>query len=464
MKKRLAAEWEPIKGVMIAWPAFLPHAYIVDLTQNYHVYLCVPGQDEENNAKKYLTEWGGNIRNVTFCQGPQGFDAPWVRDWGMHPIFDESRNFHLAGAEYQMSTPFVAYENPEVMFDGQNQPLSPNSYEQEENKAQPMIAEQIGQPFKKLPYALTGGNIMSDGFNKMMSMQVILTENRAKGISEEQFYANVARDTGMGDYSIFSNFGDYGLQHIDCYLKMIDEETLLVSRTPKNHKLYQRYEDLLDKEIRKSRTRYGRPFKIFRLDIVPFNEGHDDLTAYVNSVILNNSVYVPMYGIPQDKIALQQWQDVLPGYEIKGFDFEFAKEPEVITNRTGYTRTGWGTEDVAHCRTRAVWDENMLYIAVRRLEEEEPANQVLDIHVNIVDYSKAGLIEGSLKLYYREAGGTEWNCQPLETTNDRELFLGSLMGKPGDTIEYYVAAESKSGRKETMPRVAPKGTYKVHIR
>ena len=200
------------------------------------------------------------------------------------------------------------------------------------------------------------------------------------------------------------------------------------------------------------------------MDIVPFNEGHDDLTAYVNSVILNNSVYVPMYGIPQDKIALQQWQEVLPGYEIKGFDFEFAKEPEVITNRTGYTRTGWGTEDVAHCRTRAVWDENMLYIAVRRLEEEEPANQVLDIHVNIVDYSKAGLIKGSLKLYYREAGGTEWNCQPLETTNDRELFLGSLMGKPGDTIEYYVAAESKSGRKETMPRVAPKGTYKVHIR
>ena len=54
MKKRLAAEWEPIKGVMIAWPAFLPHAYIVDLTQNYHVYLCVPGQDEENNAKKIL--------------------------------------------------------------------------------------------------------------------------------------------------------------------------------------------------------------------------------------------------------------------------------------------------------------------------------------------------------------------------------------------------------------------------
>lgn len=464
MKKRLAAEWEPIKGVMIAWPPFLPHAYIVDLTQNYHVYLCVPGQEEENNAKKHLAEWGGNIHNVTFCHGPQGFDAPWVRDWGMHPIFDEGRNFHLAGAEYQMSTPFVAYENPESMFDWQHQPLSPTSYEQEEDQAQPVIAEQIGQPFEKLHYALTGGNIMSDGFNQVMSMQVLLTENRAKGISDEQFYASAARDTGMGGYSVFSNFGDYGLQHIDCYMKIIDEETLLVSRTPKNHRLYRRYEDLLENEIRKSRTRYGRPFKIFRMDIVPFNEENDDLTAYVNSVILNKAVYVPMYGIVQDQTALRQWQEALPGYEIKGFDFEFSKEPAIIVNRTGYTRTGWGTEDVAHCRTRAVWDENMLYIAVRRLEDEENAGKILDIPVNIVDYSKAGLLEDSLKLYYRKNGAREWSSQPLEATNDRELFLGSLTGKSGDTIEYYVEAQSKSGRKETMPRVAPKGTYKVQIK
>ena len=42
-----------------------------------------------------------------------------------------------------------------------------------------------------------------------------------------------------------------------------------------------------------------------------------------------------MYGIPQDKIALQQWQEVLPGYEIKGFDFEFAKEPESLQIEPG---------------------------------------------------------------------------------------------------------------------------------
>ncbi len=81
---------------------------------------------------------------------------------------------------------------------------------------------------------------------------------------------------------------------------------------------------------KKVETRYGRPFKIFRIDIVPFQKDSDELTAYVNSVILNSRVYVPMYGIEQDKIAIKQWQNALPGYEIKGYEFDFEKEPDII--------------------------------------------------------------------------------------------------------------------------------------
>ncbi|MCU5937298.1 peptidylarginine deiminase, partial [Clostridioides difficile] len=108
MKRRLAGEWEPIKGVMLAWPPFLPHKYIVDLTQNYSVYMCVPNKEEIEIAKYYLSKWGGNLKNLIFCIAPQGFDTPWVRDWGMHPIFDENGKLFLAGAEYKMSTPFVS--------------------------------------------------------------------------------------------------------------------------------------------------------------------------------------------------------------------------------------------------------------------------------------------------------------------------------------------------------------------
>ncbi len=37
-----------------------------------------------------------------------------------------------------------------------------------------------------------------------------------------------------------------------------------------------------------------------------------------------------MYGIEQDKIAIKQWQNALPGYEIKGYEFDFEKEPDII--------------------------------------------------------------------------------------------------------------------------------------
>ena len=462
MKKRLAAEWEPIKGVMIAWPVFLPKEYVVDLTINYHVYLCYATEDDKELAISSIASWGGNVENITFCQGEQGFDAPWVRDWGLHAIFNENGEMKLAGAEYQMTTPFVTYEEPEVMYDAWKNPLTTDSYEREEDKAQPGIAKQMGLEFIKLPFALTGGNIMSDGYCKMMSMHVLKTENRAKGISDENFFQMVGEMTGMTEYSIFSNYANFGLQHIDCYLKMIDEETLLVSRVSINHPLHDRYEDLLEKEVKQARTRYGRSYKIHRIDIVPFNEGSDELTAYVNSIILDKTVYVPLYGILQDQIALQQWREAMPGYEIKGFTFEFAEQPE-IKNLTEYERTGWGTEDVIHCRTRAVWDDKMLYLSVRRLGEEVLESSDKTVNVTIIDYSKMGLVEDSLELIYRINGGS-WEKQPLNATKDKELFISVLNGKKGDKIDYYVCAESLSGKKETMPRVAPKGFYTVEIK
>lgn len=459
MKKRLAAEWEPIKGVMIVWPLFLPKDYVMDLIQNYKVYLCCPSDEESKRALTVLERWGAKTDNIKICVGPQGYDAPWVRDWGMHPVFDEEHNFVLTGAEYQMSTPFVSYEDPEVIFDHDHQLMTTDSYEREEDKAQAIIAEQMGYHFQKLPYALTGGNIMSDGHDLLMSMHVINTENRMKGIEDKDFFDKVKQDTGMGSYEILSNYADFGLQHIDCFLKLLDEERMIVSRPPKNHPLYQRYRKLVENEIKKIKTRYGRNFKIYPLDIVPFMEGSQELCAYANSVILDKCVYVPLYGIPQDEIALEQWKDAMPGYEIKGFTFEWNEQPLEIKNITDYERTGWGYEDVMHCRTRAVWDDEMLYLSVKRANETLEANEDMVISVQIVDYSKMGLIEESLKLYYRMEGEAEWHYIPLCKTSEAEIYEAVINGLPGKKIEYYVEAESLSGRCERMPRVAPDGFY-----
>lgn len=67
------------------------------------------------------------------------------------------------------------------------------------------------------------------------------------------------------------------------------------------------------------------------------------------------------------------------GYEIKGYEFDFEKELDIIKNCIGYVRIGWGNEDVIYCRIRVIWDENMFYIFVKRLEEIVLENDVLEV-------------------------------------------------------------------------------------
>ena len=67
-------------------------------------------------------------------------------------------------------------------------------------------------------------------------------------------------------------------------------------------------------------------------------------TYYTNSLILNDKVLVPLFGNAQDSIALQTYQDAMPGYEVLGF--------------TG----SWVSTDALHCRTHGVADLGLLYV------------------------------------------------------------------------------------------------------
>ena len=47
--------------------------------------------------------------------------------------------------------------------------------------------------------------------------------------------------------------------------------------------------------------------------------------------------------------------------------------------------------------------------------------------------------------------------------NENQFFYEIPYHKKGTTVEYFISAESKSGRKETQPRSAPLGTYQFRI-
>jgi hypothetical protein len=277
----------------------------------------------------------------------------------------------------------------------------------------------------------------------------MLNENRRYlDIPEDEFYREVEARLGISRYFMVPNFEWFGIQHIDCLLKPLDEETILVKRAPEGHPDHEPIEEIA-RYLSSLSGPHGRPYRILRIDTPPYKLGYF-LASYTNSLILNRKVLVPLFGIEADEKALQTWREAMPGYEVLGFE-----SPD---------RYGWNWTDALHCRVRAIWDPQMLYMSHRRIDVRAKQAESYPIEVRIRDYSQAGLVEDEIKLFWRIAEGTTWREFPLVSVGAPGVYAAAIPDPgAGKTVEYYLSAADRSGRRETLPRVAPAGFYSFTV-
>jgi len=170
-----------------------------------------------------------------------------------------------------------------------------------------------------------------------------------------------------------------------------------------------------------------------------------------------------LFHLKEDSEALETWRKNLPGYTVRGFTFALTDVLIVSDElKKHYKDYGWNFGDALHCRTRAVWDSEMLYLTVKRLPAKVAPNEPLTVYATIIDYSKKGLEPDSQKLYWRIKGEQNWNTESLKPADNNTHFNSTIPVKAsGKVIEYYISAASTSGSRETMPRTAPGGFYSV---
>jgi hypothetical protein len=313
-----------------------------------------------------------------------------------------------------------------------------------------------------LPFITTGGNVLTDGLGTAFSSCILLNENKFYGVSKENFFRLNKELAGFGTYHILPNFEKRGIQHLDCLMKLLDEDRILVAEPPTDHELYAIYENIVENELKKLKSVYGRPYQIIRIKTGRYDK--EQLAAYTNSIIVNKTIYVPLFQIKEDSAALQTWQKAMPGYVVKGFTYALKDEPIVSKAMQEHYKSGygWNFGDALHCRTRAVWDSEMLYITVKRLPAKVAPNEPLTVYATIIDYSKKGLENQSQKLHWRIKGEQNWKEETLKPTDTDTHFAATMPTEASNkTIEYYISAASKSGKSETMPRTAPNGFYTV---
>ena len=442
-RPRVPAEWEPALGAMVAWPPIVPDALLVEIARDDTLFLLVNDEKSRSEAEAAAARLKIDPRHVRTIVAAAGDARDWPRDWGPFPLFDAAGVFHLADPrflDYPVSTPSC---------DGRlfsEAALTFSDFEADDAAGE-AVARALGVPRVPLSYVLTGGNTLVDGHGTAFSTCVLMNENRRSlGIADGDLRRLEERDLGIGRHVVLPNFEWFGIQHIDCLMKPLDEETLLVKRLPAGHPDHGAIESIAA-TLASTIGPYGRPYRIVRIDTPPYALGYF-VANYTNSLVLNRKVLVPLFGISADEAALETFRKEMPGYKVIGF-----RNPG---------REGWNWTDALHCRVRAVWDPGMLYMSHARLAAGVDPVAPMRIEALIRAYSGAGLMAADLKVFWRLQGETAWHEAPLVASGGQDRYAATLPAPgSGRTVEYYLAAADVSGRRQTLPRGAPEGFYSV---
>lgn len=427
---RLCAEWEPSCGTLIRWPLGIPPALVVELAEDDSLYVLVETPSQQSQAEDAFRSWGVNLGHCRFITAQTW--SHWTRDWGPYSMFDENGIWGITdpvfdGYPWIPGGPYREYDES-------------RGYE-EDDQVNAVLAEEFACPLHPFPAYLTGGNFMCDGHGRAFSTLAMLLENEAFW-SHSEFLALASEELGLSSYFITVNPEEFGIQHIDCCAKLLDEETILLKQVPSWHPDYRRLETIED-QLTTAMSCYGRPYEIVRIQCDPYSG--NDVAAYTNSYILNDKVLVPLFGIPSDEAALETYAEAMPGYEVIGF-------------QSG----SWYYYDALHCRTREIMDRFMLLLWHRPLDCEMPFSTEFGIDARAIACSGEALVPDSLKVTWRADGG-DWQESPMVQSGS-DSISGVIPGQPpGTVIDYYIVAADFSGRRETSPRSAPGGFHRFHV-
>ncbi|HOV17076.1 MAG TPA: C25 family cysteine peptidase [Candidatus Cloacimonadota bacterium] len=408
---RFVAEWEPATGVIIAYAnGFgLPYTMIADLSTRGKVYVVVTSSNQ-STANSLLSSNGVTMSNVYYIN-PSGVNTYWTRDYGPWTVFDENGNMKIVDFRYNRNRPY-------------------------DDSLNEMLDDYFGVGFSYLPLVATGGNVMTDGAGKMMSTNLILSENDGVQTAQVTEYSYtqaqiedlVYNNLGVTEYQFYNDpLSNSSIDHIDCWAKLLDVDKVMIARVPSGHANYAALEAAVTAWQTKT-SAYGTPYQIFRVDQSSNNE------PYTNSFIYNHVIYVPQWNSTPssyDTAAITAYQNAMPGYTIKP-----------------YYLSSWLPDDAIHCRINTIFDDQMIHVS-HIPPTTLVANSTVTLNVEIKHTN--ALVPDSIYVAYRYSSTGSWQTAPL--TNLARDEWSAVVPTPayGQTLYYYISATDNTGRSMQTP-------------
>lgn len=393
---RQIAEFEPMEGVIIRYPFGISYEIIAEMAEDDEVVTIVANPSEQSYVESQYQSHGINLDHCSFLIAPS--DSYWTRDYG--PWFVFTGNDELAVIDFE-------YNRPRP-----NDNAIPSAY-----------ANNQSLPLYEMPLTHAGGNYMTDGQRISVSTTLVWAEN--PGYTHQEINQIVYDYLEINMYHVVPDVLDEYIEHIDCWAKYLDPDTIMIIEVPQEHSQYDEIEAAVD-YFENQMSCYGTPYEIARI-YTPYGE------PYINSLILNNKVLIPITGSQWDDEAIESYENAMPGHEVLGF--------------TG----SWVTTDALHCRVKGIPDRYMLYIEHTPLSGIQTGDEGFEIQTKIVPYSGESLVSESTCVYWKVEGN--WNSIQLEPDGSDHYHAIIPPQEDGVTVSYYIHAEDYSGRGENHPYI-----------
>jgi agmatine/peptidylarginine deiminase len=430
---RAAAEWEEVEYLVIRWT----NAYQNILRQIVEVGIqeckVIITTQNESSVISYLTNQGVDLTNVEFLN--TGSNSIWIRDYGGNTIYSDD-------VGERALTDWI-YNRPRPLDD-----IMPTQH-----------ATMVGMPIYVTDTGTndlvnTGGNYMSDGLGNAFASNLILEENEpgnpynVSAKTEEEIDAIMNAYMGIENYIKMETLPYDEIHHIDMHMKLLDEETILVSRYPEGVADGPQIEENIDYVLSNFLSPFGTPYQIKWIDAPPSTSGsYPDTGGYYrtfsNAVFVNKSIIVPTYRPEVDEPALDYLRELLPGYNVVGIDVDNTNEPLIASL------------GAIHCITHTIGVDEPLWIV------HQPINEVPTSNTNVSITAMIKHVSGinNATVYWREGGESEFNQLSMTIINDDNWSADLLTPSGSENIEYFIEAEANSGKLLARPLVAPEGFW-----
>ncbi|MFN0156603.1 MAG: agmatine deiminase family protein [Bacteroidota bacterium] len=424
---RAMAEYEEIDGIIVRWAYGTQNLLLSQITdaaqEEGKVWIMVrPGTSDSTNIKTYLAGRNIPLTNLDFVS--VNTNSIWCRDYGPWTVYDVT-NDSIGILDFRYNRPRPQDDLiPVALASRWNLPLY-----------------QTLQSPDSLVH--TGGNFMVDGFDRGFSSELIINENPHQ--TSATIDSAMRRYSGLSSYIKMDPLPYDVIHHIDMHMKLLDEETLLIGEYPVNVADYAVIESTVD-YLETLVGPYGRPYTIIRIPMPPDAQGRypnngSDYLTYTNSVIINKTVLVPIYSLPQDQLALDIYADAMPGYTILGFDCNS------IIPQLG----------AIHCITKEIGVREPVHFAHKRILS---VDDTTEIRFEARIKARSGI--DSAVVFWTSDSATTFHR--LDLTDSSGMFSATIAPQPfGSTVWYYIQAYAGSGREVTKPLVGAAGAYSFEV-